>query len=122
MDYWMVPLKTMNVIPRRIALNVEVIGDVRNAMVVVTWIAMCAMVMGNAGIVEAMVVHVAQNVVATEDVESVAELVRLFVGIVMEQEKRKIQWQAHTEQKNMSHVVHVMARDTHLANIAHQQG
>ena len=49
MDYWMVPLKTMNVIPRRIALNVEVIGDVRNAMVVVTWIAMCAMAMDSAG-------------------------------------------------------------------------
>lgn len=122
MDYWMVPLKTMNVIPRRIAPNVEVTEDVQNAMAAVTWIAMCVVAVDNAEIVEAMAVHVAQNVVATEDVESVAELVRLFVGIVMEQEKRKIQWQAHTEQKNMSHVVHVMARDTHLANIAHQQG
>lgn len=87
MDYWMVPLKTMNVIPRRIALNVEVIGDVRNAMVVVTWIAMCAMVMGNAGIVEAMVVHVAQNVVATEDADIVADREKFSVGIVMVKEK-----------------------------------
>lgn len=87
MDYWMVPLKTMNVIPRRIALNVEVIGDVRNVMVVVTWIAMCAMAMDSAGIVEAMAVHVAQNVEGTEDADIVADREKFSVGSVMVKEK-----------------------------------
>lgn len=87
MDYWMVPLKTMSVIPKRIALNVEVIGDVRNAMVVVTWIAMYAMAMDSAGIVEVMVVHVAQNVEGTEDADIVADREKFSVGSVMVKEK-----------------------------------
>ena len=49
----MVPLKTMNVIPRRIAPNVEVTEDVQNAMAAVTWIAMCVVAVDNAEIVEA---------------------------------------------------------------------
>lgn len=83
----MVPLKIMNVTPKRIALNVEVIGDVRNAMVVVTWIAMCAMAMDSAGIVEVMVVHVAQNVEGTEDADIVADREKFSVGSVMVKEK-----------------------------------
>ena len=83
----MVPLKTMNVIPRRIAPNVEVTEDVQNAMAAVTWIAMCAMAMDSAGIVEAMVVHVAQNVEGTEDADIVADREKFSVGSVMVKEK-----------------------------------
>lgn len=83
----MVPLKTMNVIPRRIALNVEVIGDVRNVMVVVTWIAMCAMAMDSAGIVEAMAERDAQSVAEADNADIVVDQGKFFVGIAMVVEK-----------------------------------
>ena len=103
MDYWMVPLKTMNVTLRRIALNAKVIGDVRNAMVAVTWIVMFVMVMDSAGTVEVMVVHVAQNVVATEDADTAKDLERFCVEIAMVEERFIITVQI--DGKNAANVV-----------------
>lgn len=61
--------------------------DAPNAMVAVMWIAMCAVVMDNAGIVMAMGEPDALNVVEMEGAGIVAVQGKSFAGSVMEKAK-----------------------------------
>lgn len=83
----MVPLKTMNVTLRRIALNAEATEDARNAMAAAMWIAMCVMAMDNAGTVEAMAERDAQSVAEADNADIVVDQGKFFVGIAMVVEK-----------------------------------
>lgn len=112
----MVPLKIMSVTQRRIAPNVEVTEDVQNATAAATWIAMCVVAVDNVGTVEAKAVPAARSAAAVEGAENVAELVRLFVGIVMGLEKREILRLICMGVSSGLHAWHAMEQDTLHAN------